>query len=97
MSDFTGLSRDELEQRLRAAEDVCVMVGWTGTGGSERGLAADELWHRWAGIMGHEYTGPAAHPELAGAEAALARQRTARTQATVARMIADGLIEIVDE
>jgi hypothetical protein len=94
MSDFTNLSRDELEQRLRMAEDVCVMVGWCGLGHSDREEAATELWLRWARLVGQDYTGPDAHPELAGAEAALAAQRGRTRADTIARLVDGGVLEI---
>jgi hypothetical protein len=87
VSDYDGLTRAELEQRLRYAEDVCVMFGWCGTDRSERGQAAEELWHRWAELVGPAYTGPAAHPELAGAEAVLAQQREQTRTTTLRRLL----------
>jgi hypothetical protein len=83
-SEYSALSREELELRLRLAEDTCVMFGWCGVkDDSERGKAATELWIRWAHHVGLDYVGPAAHPELAGAEASLARQRDATRSAVI--------------
>lgn len=94
MSDFTNLSREDLEQRLRAAEEVCVMVGWCGLGHSDREEAATELWLRWARLVGQDYTGPDAHPELAGSEAVLAAQRRQARADTTARLVDTGVLEI---
>jgi hypothetical protein len=76
MSDYSGLTRTELEQRLAAAEDVCLMVGWTPDTGSDRSCAATELWMRWARLPGVS-THPRDHPELVGSEASLAARRRA--------------------
>jgi hypothetical protein len=86
VSDYSGLTREQLEQRLRTAEDVCVMFGWCGIDPSERGQAAEELWHRWARLVGSDYTGPAAHPELAAAEGSLARARRRTREETLAAL-----------
>lgn len=89
---FDHLSREELELRLRVAEDVCVMFGWCGVDHSQRGKAATQLWMRWAHLVGDDYTGPKAHPELAASEASLARQRDEKRQTTLQRLRDDGVI-----
>lgn len=78
MTDYSGLSRTELEQRLAVAEDVCLMFGWSAAPDytRDRSAAAVELWMRWARLPGVS-TNPVHHPELVGAEASLAAQRRA--------------------
>lgn len=90
MSDYSHLSRDELEHRLRVAEDVCVMFGWCGGHNTQRDKAATQLWMRWSSLVGSDYTGPKAHPELAASEAALARQRDSIREATLKRIAETG-------
>jgi hypothetical protein len=79
MSDYSGLTRSELERRLAAAEDVCLMYAWSAPSWREddRTLALYQLWQRWVDISGDDLD-PHAHPELVGAESALAAQRRAR-------------------
>lgn len=77
-TDFAAMDRFELEQRLAAAEDVCVMYGWIGIDitprDSDRECALNQLWQRWRLVAGPESTSVDAHPELAGSEHALAEQ-----------------------
>jgi hypothetical protein len=82
VTDYSSLIRTELQQRLAAAEDVCLMAGWTaGTDwASDRSCATTELWMRWARLPGVS-TDPQDHPELVGAEASLAAQRRATRDA----------------
>jgi hypothetical protein len=80
-SPYAGLSRADLELRLRLAEDACVMYGWCASrDDSDRDKAARHLWMRWATLVGSDYTSPRAHPELAASEHALARERDATRQ-----------------
>lgn len=94
MSGYSGLSRTELEQRLAAAEDVCLMAGWsTGTDYErDRSCAATELWMRWSRLPGVS-TDPGDHPELLAAEASLAARRRATRAATLGRLVESGVIE----
>jgi len=87
MSDYSGLTRVELEQRLAVAEDVCLMHGWSAVPdyASDRSCAATELWMRWARLPGVS-TDPQDHPELVGAEASLAAQRRATREATLRKL-----------
>lgn len=54
-------------ERLKAAENVCVMIGWTGTTAgpeeSDRAKAAAVLWHAWSKNPGVS-TEPGDHPHL---------------------------------
>jgi len=88
VSDYSGLSRVELEQRLAVAEDVCLMFGWSPIGdvSSDRNCAATELWQRWARLPGVSIDRQD-HPELVGAEASLVARRRA-TRETVLRKLA---------
>ncbi len=51
MRDYTALTREQVEARLNAAEDVCVMYGWSpskrSSAMSERERATYALWRRW--------------------------------------------------
>ena len=86
----TTPSDPEAQERLaRAAEQVCLMVGWTGVDNSERGKALTELWNAWY----NEYqlaggsSAPSAHPELSDERIReLAAQRDATVAATLARI-----------
>jgi hypothetical protein len=54
MRDYSKLTREQLEQRLNAAEDVVVMWSWCAArdtrGGRE--AATHELWLWWLGLGG---------------------------------------------
>lgn len=67
--DIMALITPVLE-RLKAAENVCVMIGWTGTTSdpeeSARAKAAAVLWHEWTKVPGVS-TEAADHPELSDA------------------------------
>jgi len=41
-------------ERLKAAEDVCVLFAWMPTADSERGKAAHELWRKWMDLSGND-------------------------------------------
>jgi hypothetical protein len=96
MTNYGDLSRSEIEQRLQAAEDVCVAFGWCGTrDDTDREQAAEELWHRWARLVGSDFTGPAAHPELAASEQALAEERRTSHRQLLSDLVDRGIVEIV--
>jgi hypothetical protein len=75
-----------LQKRLKVAEDVCVMYGWTGDPiEGDRAKALNELWNRWYHLVGGDFLNADAHPDLSDEEIALlaaqrdeARARTAR-------------------
>jgi hypothetical protein len=51
-------------RRLHAAEQVCLMFGWTGSpGNSDRDKALFQLWREWVDLSGVSLD-PAEHPEL---------------------------------
>lgn len=53
-----------LRERLTAAEEVCLVFGWTGANlGTDRDKALHELWRHWCDVSGASLS-PADHPEL---------------------------------
>lgn len=65
MSAYTDLTRGELEERLKLAEDVCVMIGWTRVHNeTAREKAAYELWKRWIHHVGSDFASPQKHRDL---------------------------------
>jgi hypothetical protein len=75
------------DARLRAAEEVCLMYGWTGASHeTERGKALYELWSHWVNVSGVSMS-PADHPEMSDERIAeLARQRDEIRARTLARI-----------
>ncbi len=63
---YDAMSHDQLVARLKVAEDALVLIGWTSIGhtDTERGKAAEQMWHIWAGMVRGEFTGPMMHPDL---------------------------------
>ena len=55
MRDYSRLTREEMWQRLDAAEDVCVLFGWSPVQHGERADATFEAWLRW-GMLGGDST-----------------------------------------
>ena len=86
-SDYSSLSRDVLEARLRDAERVCALVGWTPAHtDSPREGALDELWSHWAHAHSIDLD-PNAWPDLSDAEIErLAARRDEKRGATLARL-----------
>src|ERR1700734_1302613 len=77
---------DEIRERLEAAERVCVLYGWTGSGNSERGKALYMLWLRWTEVSGNDCS-PEANPGLTDDVIAdLARQRDDRRDSALMRL-----------
>lgn len=78
MTDYADLTRAELERRLAAAEDFCVMYAWTAAPSydDDRAAATAELWMRWANLP-NVSTDRRDHERLAAAEGWLAEQRRA--------------------
>lgn len=86
MRDYSDLTREQLEARLDAAEDVCCMVGWTASDHSDRGKALHELWRTWLAQVPEDFTSPKAQPHLNNATVRrLAAQRDKTRQQTLAR------------
>lgn len=87
--DYAGLTIAELLHRLRLAENVCVMTGWTApSGDTDRDKAAHQVWSMWAHHVGRPFTDPAQHPQLDAAEAHLAAERDRIRQETLSRLTA---------
>lgn len=85
--DYSALSREELERRLDAAEDVVVMFAWCASRSTEsdRDAAAHELWVRWRELPGTSDS-PESNPHLTDDLIAnLARKRGAKRSAVLAR------------
>lgn len=62
---YASLSREELEDRLEAAEALCILYSWTGVRReTDREVAAFELWRKWFAIVGEEFLLGKAHPDL---------------------------------
>jgi hypothetical protein len=52
LNSYASLSREALEQRLRVAEDICLMYGWSAErANSPREKAAVQLWQQWADLV----------------------------------------------
>lgn len=89
---MTGASTQA--DRLRLAEQVCLMFGWTGVGGNtDRDKALHELWVEW--LRAYEAAGgstvPIDHPELSDARIEeLARRRDEIVARTLARIRTEG-------
>jgi hypothetical protein len=87
--DYEDMPREQLIERLRAAEDACVYMGWTAViGGSDRNDAATELWHRWARLPSVD-TSVDANAELAAAERALAETRRETRERVISYFFGD--------
>lgn len=61
--DYQDLSIDELQERLVAAETVCVLFGWAPMRGKEEDPLV-QAWIEWNDHVGEGYTAPSAHPDL---------------------------------
>lgn len=87
MRDYSALSREELEQRLDIAEDVCVMYGWSGSDMRfERHRAAFEIWSLWLQLSGNDLSREA-NPHLSNdLISRLAARRTATADQMLARI-----------
>lgn len=80
---------NQMRHRLRLAERLCLVFGWTGIDDSPRGKAATQLWTEWAHHVGDDFTGPEAHPELNdGSLEALAAERDRMREETLRRFLA---------
>jgi len=91
MTDYAALSRRQIEERLAAAEALCVAFAWSPARSStDTEKAAHELWRRWSQISG-DSCNPQDHPELSPSViAALARRRDEIRAETLNRLHGDG-------
>jgi hypothetical protein len=82
----------EMYRRLRAAEDVCALVGWTGARHrSPREKALSILWNRWHDLVGPNAAEPSEYPHLndAGIQALAAQfdERHAREMEKLSKVV----------
>ena len=80
----------KLRTQLDAAEQVCILFGWTSLGDdSDKSKAVEQAWHEWAA----EYGSMSPTPEWRQRIKELARRREeirARTLAAIRSKMADG-------
>ena len=86
--DYSKLTREQLEQRLNAAEDVVVMWSWCVARDTEgdREAATHELWLYWLGLGGLPEPKHNRHLNDGLIEALAARRRATR-ESTLARLL----------
>jgi enamine deaminase RidA (YjgF/YER057c/UK114 family) len=87
---------EALRTRLKAAEDTCVMLGWSAARHEgDREKATHELWSRWANIVGSAFLAREAHPDLSREEIIrLAAQRDETRARTLARIRSEAPTEL---
>ena len=83
-------TREQLIERLNAAEDVCLMFAWSpaqsGPNATDTENAAHELWSKWVQLPGTS-ADPGDHPEWSKQDIAeLARRREQIRAETIARL-----------
>jgi hypothetical protein len=85
VSGYAELTREQIEQRLRLAEDVCALYSWSPTHNeTDRDKATYELWLRWITVAS---TDRRDYPHLNDdVIAELARRRDETRAATLRRM-----------
>jgi hypothetical protein len=89
MRDYSGLTRQQLEARLDAAEDVCVLFAWSPVGDSVRDDAAFEAWKVWRTDHGGDDSRKG-NPRLTdNAIQVMSDRREATRKATLARMFGE--------
>lgn len=78
----------DLQERLDAAEQVCILFGWTGVADySERGDATVQAWMDWLARYGHDRERAAAtDPEWDQRVKDLARRRREIRETTLAKI-----------
>lgn len=88
---YRDLSREQLEARLKVAEDVCVLFGWTGArGDSERERAVSQMWMTWASMVGFEASDVTANRAINSMVPQLAAERSRIHSATLRRIAETG-------
>jgi hypothetical protein len=93
---FKNLDSTELVARLRAAEDVCVLYGWTGfhTWPTERSKALQELWYKWHDLAGPHVCDRTEHPHLTDEYIVeLARKRDATREEMLRNFFGDQAVD----
>lgn len=74
---YEGMTKQELIERLEAAEKACLMYGWSPMREhtSDASKATYRMWLKWMEIVGADFLLPDLHPELGNATMfSLARQ-----------------------
>lgn len=88
--DYENMTHEDLVGRLQAAEDVCVLYGWsaaTSPDAGDRELATLQLWTEWYDVAGPGATSKAASPHLTdGVIHDLAEQRRQTRREVLARI-----------
>jgi hypothetical protein len=89
---YAALTREELEVRLRLAEHVCLMYGWSPARvDTDREKACHELWRRWTAAVPEAEQSRKATPHLSeDVVRELAAQRDATRATTLRRLHARG-------
>lgn len=88
---YADLTRDQLLARLKVAEDVCVLTGWTAAwGDSERDRAALQMWMVWSRMAGPRVHDPLANVALDRMIPQLAAERARIRAETLRRIAGDG-------
>jgi hypothetical protein len=89
MRDYSGLTRQQLEARLDAAEDVCVLFAWSPIGDGVRNDAAFEAWAVWRKNHGGDDSRKG-NPHLTDdVIQAMSDRREATRKATLARLFGE--------
>jgi hypothetical protein len=88
---YEAMTHDQLVARCKVAEDTLTLIGWSSIPfgqieGSDRCQAAEQMWSIWAGMVGPDFTGPGAHPDLVAMEPMLAETRRRIRATTLARI-----------
>lgn len=93
---FGAMDAETLIERLKAAEDVCVLYGWSASTAhqSDRDKALQELWNRWHDTAGRDASSRERNPHLTDERIAeLARKRDATREATLRRFFGDEAVD----
>jgi hypothetical protein len=89
--EYSALTREQLEERLDAAEDVVVLWSWQAVEWTEKGDATHELWNAWLKLGGSSK--PEDNPHLTDELIAqLSARRTLTRAATMQRLRDGGII-----
>lgn len=96
LARFGTMDAEALIERLKAAEDVCVIYGWTGSTShrSDRDKALHELWRKWHEIAGPDACDQDRNPHLTDELIAeLARKRDATCETTLRHFFGDEAVD----
>lgn len=88
----------DLERRLKAAETVCLLYGWSPVRRStDREQALHQAWREWAGVVGDEFLSPKQHPDLDDEAITELAEQERRIRQRTLRTIEEHLVLPVDE